>query len=185
MINYKEAGIKCFRARDYGGAQLFFSLAYEKRKNKKLLHFISLCELAKAYETQARMLFDFYVKHYANRVIDKEFEQILNSIENKLVQDELEREKIDEDMGLNYKDFLKSEQEIGFKKSFENVIFANKLVISSKADFLDFLEKLLEHGYDDLILNYMENLSKHFMQDEKFQALADRLAKKDKNANKA
>lgn len=185
LIDYKKVAIKCFENKDYNGVKMFFSLAYEKHKNKKLLHFISLCEFAKSYETQARLLFEFYLKHYKNKEIYKEFEQILNLSESKLVLDELEKEKMDENLGLNYKDFLKSEQELGFKKSFENVIFANKLVISSKEDFLDFLEKLYENGYDDLILNYMENLSKHFVQDDKFQILAKKLAKKGKNANKA
>ena len=72
-------------------------------------------------------------------------------------------------------DFLESERKVGFKQSFENVIFANKLVISSKNDFLDFLEKLLDNGYTDTTLNYIESVAAHFAGDKKFLKLQEKL----------
>ncbi|EAH4684068.1 histidine kinase, partial [Campylobacter coli] len=46
MQNYKKLGIEHFLRKDFKTAKIYFSLAYEKRKNKRLFHFITLCDLA-------------------------------------------------------------------------------------------------------------------------------------------
>lgn len=178
MQNYKNLGIQAFKRKEFDLAKTFFSLAYERKKNKKLLHFISLCEFAKEQEQRAFLLFDFYLKHYKSAKIYKEFEQIFFIAETKA---SLEKAlSLNEDLGFNYKDFLCSEKAVGFQKSFENIIFSNKLIINVKEDFLNFLEKLLENGYKELILNYIERLSLHFLEDEKFEALVRKINEKER-----
>lgn len=62
---------------------MYFSMAYEKRKNKRLLNFICLCDLALKSPKEASLLFDFYIEHYKISSIDKDLEEILSTIEFK------------------------------------------------------------------------------------------------------
>lgn len=178
LQNYKNLGIQAFKRKEFDLAKTFFSLAYKKRINKKLLHFINLCDFAKEQEQRAFLLFDFYIKHYKSAKIYKEFEQIFFITETKASLEQRLYES--EDLGFSYKDFLCSEKVVGFQKSFENIIFSNKLIINVKADFLNFLEKLLENGYKELILNHIERLSLYFLEDEKFEALVRKINKKER-----
>ncbi|TQR32350.1 histidine kinase [Campylobacter sp. MIT 99-7217] len=171
--DYKKIALEHFYNKDFKNAKLFFNLAYQKRKNKKLLNLIALCDFALSSSKEAFVLLDFYLKHYYHPKIDKDFEQILALHEAKRNFQDLTHE--DESSTLSYEDFLQSEKKIGFKKSFENVIFANKLVINDKEDFLDFLEKLLDYGYKETTLNYIELTSFHFYGNERFEKLAKKL----------
>ena len=171
LQNYKKLGIEHFYKKDFKTAKMYFSLAYKKHKNKRLLNFIGLCDLALKSQKEAFFLFEFYLEHYKTRSIDKDFEKILASVEFK----EEQNEEFEDGYALNYQDFLKSEEEIGFKKSFENVIYSGKLVIDNKEDFLEFLEKLFDNGYKDMTLNYIENASPYFWANERFIKLQKKL----------
>lgn len=173
MQNYKKLAIEHFKNKDFKTAKIYFSLAYEKRKNKRLLNFINLCDLAlNNQEEEAMLLFAFYLDHYSVKQIDKDFEEILLNVETKNIKPQ---EELEEGRALNYKDFLKTEQNLGFKKSFENVIYTGKLVIDNKEDFLDFLEKLLDNGYKDAILSYIENVGDHFVDNVRFLKIQEKL----------
>ncbi len=170
LQNYKKLGIEHFYKKDFKIAKIYFSLAYKKRKNKRLLNFICLCELALKFPKEADLLFDFYLNHYKVLGIDKDLEDILNTMEFK----EEENVEFEDGYALNYQDFLKSEEQIGFKKSFENVMHSTKLVIDKRDDFLDFLEKLFENGYKDMTLNYIETLMPHFWANDRFIKLQEK-----------
>lgn len=174
MQNYKKLGIEHFYKQDFKTAKMYFSMAYEKRKNKRLLNFICLCELALSSPKEALLLFDFYMEHYKISNIDKDLEELLNAIEFKK-QDNKQENEFEDGYALNYQDFLKSEEELGFQKSFENVIHSTKLVIDKRDDFLDFLEKLLANGYKDITLNYIENAMPYFWANERFIKLQEKL----------
>lgn len=173
MQNYKKLGIEHFYKKDFKTAKMYFSLAYEKRKNKRLLNFINLCDLALKAPKEAFMLFEFYLEHYKIHSMDKDFEKILNSVE--LKDEKGLNPEFEDGRALNYQDFLKSEEQVGFKKSFENVIYSGKLVIDKRDDFLDFLEKLLDNGYEEITLNYIENVFSHFWANDRFIKLQERL----------
>ena len=170
LQNYKKIGIEHFYKGDFQTAKMYFSLAYEKRKNKRLLNFISLCDLALKNPREASLLFEFYLDNYKMPDVDKDFEGILNSFESESIREEFEGV-----FALNYRDFLKSEENLGFQKSFENVILGTKLIIDDREDFLDFLEKLLENGYKEMILSYIESLSPHFWDNDRFIKLQEKL----------
>lgn len=170
MQNYKKIAIKYFYKEDFKNAKMYFSLAYNKRKNKRLLTFINLCEYALKHPEEAMVFFEFYIQNYKKPKIDADIENLINLGQNSLIEEN------DEDFkGLSYKDFLKSEKEIGFKQALENVIISNKLVISDKEDFMEFLEKLYENGYKDMLVSYMEDVSSHFCTHHRFIKLSDKI----------
>ena len=164
--DFKQIALNAFRCKDYESAKLYLSLAYEKKPSAVLLNLIELCEFALNAPDEGDLLFEFYMKNCKVRSINKEFEKILQLSEGS---------KAYPHEALSYADFLQSEREVGFKRSFENVIFANKLVLSSKNEFLDFLEKLLDNGYTDTLLGYMESVAVHFAGDGRFMRLQERL----------
>lgn len=173
LQNYKKLGIEHFYKKDFHTAKMYFSLAYKKRKNKRLLNFISLCDLALKNMKDAFFLFEFYLDNYKMPNVDKDFEGVLSSFESEF--EEAKEEEFGGVHALSYRDFLKSEENIGFQKSFENVVFGTKLIIDDKEDFLDFLEKLLENGYKDMTLSYIESLSSHFWANDRFIKLQEKL----------
>lgn len=170
MQNYKKIAIECFYNKDFKNAKTYFSLAYQKRKNKKLLTFINICDLALTSPDEAFVFFEFFLQNYKNSKIDTDLEKLINLSQS--VQFEEDSEDFD---GLSYQDFLLSEKELGFKRALENVIISNKLIINDKEDFVDFLEKLLEYGYKDMLVAYMEDVGAHFYSNYRFIKLSEKL----------
>lgn len=166
--DYKQIALQYFRKGDLKNAKLYLSLAYEKKPSKALLNLIELCEFSGSFPDEGHLLFEFYMKNCKVRSINEEFEKILALSQS-------QRVALEGGEALSYMDFLESEKKVGFKQSFENVIFANKLVISNKNDFLDFLEKLLDNGYTETTLNYIESVAGHFAGDKKFLKLQEKL----------
>jgi len=68
---------------------------------------------------------------------------------------QIELQNIDELDGVLYKDvqeFLTS------KEVFESVLFTTQLFFKSDDEFLDFINKLIEFGYEDRAFDYVENI---------------------------
>lgn len=170
LQNYKKIAIECFYKKDFKNAKMYFSLAYEKRKNKRLLTFINICDLALKSPEEAFVFFEFFMQNYKNTKVDKDIEKLINLSQS--VQFEEDSEDFE---GLSYQDFLLSEAKVGFKQALENVIISNKLIINDKEDFVDFLEKLLEHGYKDMLVAYMEDVSVHFYSNYRFIKLSEKI----------
>ncbi|TEY04097.1 histidine kinase [Campylobacter sp. US33a] len=173
MQNYKKIAIEHFLKMDFKTAKLYFSLAYERRKNKRLFIFVSLCDIGLHSPQEALLLFEFYKDNYKLKFIDEEMEELLKIRESK--HQKVVDYNEDENKALNYGDFLESEKNVGFKRSFENVIFSGKLIISDREDFIEFLEKLLDNGYIEMTLNYIESVLPHFSNHARFIKLQERL----------
>ena len=60
MIDYKRLGIKAFYKGRFDEAINYFSLAYDRKEDKKILFFIMLCSLAKTRDDEAMMLFEVF-----------------------------------------------------------------------------------------------------------------------------
>jgi hypothetical protein len=68
------------------------------------------------------------------------------------------RERLEFEDGILYSDFKKLLDEgADFKETFENIMFSTKVLITQKEDFIDFLEKLIENGFSEMALAYLEN----------------------------
>ena len=42
-------------------------------------------------------------------------------------------------------------------ETFENIMFSTRVIITKKEDFIDFLGKLVEHGFTEMALTYLES----------------------------
>ncbi|MGX3045476.1 histidine kinase [Helicobacter sp. T3_23-1056] len=84
------------------------------------------------------------------------FDEGLNEISQTMqTEDNLESESLD---GVAYKDFQKMCEIKGFKEVFENLIFSTKVIFTSREDFYTFLKDLIENGFENIALSYIEDM---------------------------
>lgn len=84
------------------------------------------------------------------------FDDGLNEISQTMqTEDNLESESLD---GVAYKDFQKMCETKGFKEVFENLIFSTKVIFTSREDFYTFLKDLIENGFENIALSYIEDM---------------------------
>lgn len=173
-------GIESFYKKDYSLALFYFSLALqEDPKSADARLGAILTDMASEKEIEAEALFEYYLLSKENgeeniediiNLVDSSVESIYSFIEKKELQ-----YAIDEENGIEYEDFKELIKQRGsFKKAFEDIMFSTKVLISKKEDFVDFLEKLIDNGFTEMSLNYLESAISIFPNDKKLLNLVDR-----------
>ncbi|QOR62073.1 hypothetical protein ACM66Z_00885 [Sulfurovum sp. ST-21] len=139
---------------------------------------VYLSDLGIESEEEAQALFDYY------QVIKKEKENAADIIDglieslsvtklklNELLVDPIQ-EQVEYGDGIRYSDFLDLVKSRGsFRKAFEDIMFSTKVVITDKDQFIDFVTKLAEEGFDEMALNYLDATSSLFGDDQDILAL--------------
>ena len=137
-----------------------------------------LSDLGIESEEEAQALFDYYQlikneKEDAVDIIDGLIENIDTSKQEiqKLLLDPMD-EQIEYGNGIRYSDFLLLVEDRGsFKKTFEDIMFSTKVIISNKDEFIDFVTHLSEEGFDEMALGYLDASSQLFGNDQEVLAL--------------
>ncbi len=169
-----------FDSREYETALFNFSLILEKNPNDKEARTGAiLTEMAMNEEQGAQALHDYYTVLQAS---DKELasevmEEIISSMDggvdklSELLNEIQEPDIVIED-GISYADFKALVADRGdFKRTFEDIMFSTRVVISDRDDFIDFLGLLAEHGFDAMAANYIESALQAFPNDEKIRQI--------------
>jgi len=137
---------------------------------------VLLCDMAFDREYEAKIIFHLYEESKNSNIKDVEsllgdllredyiqMKDEFGSIENLYKIDELSDY-------VEYRDFLVFvELRGGFKRAFEDLIFSTKIVIDSKDDFIEFISQLLENGYTNTALNYLESAVALYPNEDFFQ----------------
>lgn len=147
---------------------------------------VILSEMAMSGEGGAEALFDYYeiLKEEDREQADTIMSQILKEMDGSLeklseVFSQPLRERIELEDGILYSDFKKLlEEGAAFKETFENIMFSTRVIITQKEDFIDFLERLIEHGFSEMALTYLENALSIYPSDTALRKLLKRLAKR-------
>lgn len=146
-----------------------------------------LSEMAMSGENGASALFDYYTvlreedKDQADIIISEILDSLDGSLEElgDVFKSPADEKPIFED-GIIYEEFRSVvEKEGDFKRVFENIMFSTRVIITEKDDFLDFLSKLLENGFNEMALNYLESAMTIYPNDEKLRKMLGRLAKEE------
>ena len=163
----------------YDRALYYYSLALQKKpKSEEAKIGALLCDLAKDSEEEAHILYDYYL------VLKSEgFKNKAQVIERLITSFEKEEEEIfnifsllDSEEGIRYNDFKKLIRErVNFRRAFEDIMFSTKVVIDNKKDFLDFLENLINNGFKEIALMYLEEASYLYPNEVRFQELFEKL----------
>ena len=89
----------------------------------------------------------------------------------------VEKKRIQELDGILYQDFLASiKNRSSFKEAFEDIMFSTKIAFTSPQEFYDFLEQLIENGFTEIGLEYIESFKA--LKHTRFDARLDAILKK-------
>ena len=139
---------------------------------------VYLSDLGTDREDEAQALFDYYQlikneKDDALEVINGIIETLdstKHQLEELLVNPA--QEQIEYSEGIRYSDFLDLIEIRGdFKKTFEDIMFSTKVIISNKEEFISFVTQLHNEGFYDMALGYLDSSHKLFGQDQEILAL--------------
>ena len=175
-----------FSQADYKNALEKFAYVLQNYPNsKEAYNGVILSEMAMSGEGGAEALFDYYeiLKEEDQEAADSIMGDILQNMDGTLerlgeIFAEPLRERIELEDGILYQDFKNIiERGESFKDTFENIMFSTKVIITEKADFIDFLENLMDHGYADMALSYLENALSVYPSDVLLRKLLKKLAK--------
>ncbi|MBV5278692.1 MAG: tetratricopeptide repeat protein [Campylobacteraceae bacterium] len=187
MNQHAKRGIDKFYEKNFSGALFDFSLSLNADPSSKEARIGAiLCDMAFENEEQAVALFEYYILTKENGAIDCEeiMEEIIHSVDTNrekmahlFVEDQLEA-KINAENGIKYEDFMALIESRGsFKEAFEDIMFSTKVIISKKEDFVDFLAQLIDNGFIDISLNYLESAVTFFPNDEQLLSLIKKVQK--------
>lgn len=179
---------KAFLARDYGASMRIYNDLllqnlppnFERRAKIGVL----LSDIAFENEEQAQKLFEYHQILRLQKIRDCD-ENILHIIElfdknanhfAELVND-LEMAKINDIDGILYSDFKKLSNG-NFRKIFEYAMFSTKIIFTSKGDFIEFLELLVENDLSDISLQYIDGLDSASFYDGRVQNILKKALEK-------
>ena len=175
-----------FSQADYKNALDKFAYVLENYPNsKEAYNGVILSEMAMSGEGGAEALFDYYeiLKEEDQEAADTIMGDILQNMDGTLEKlgeifaDPI-RERVELEDGIMYQDFKTIiDNGESFKDTFENIMFSTRVIITEKEDFLDFLDNLIEHGYADMALSYLENALGVYPSDVSLRKLLKKLAK--------
>ncbi len=139
---------------------------------------VYLSDLGSESEEEAQALFDYYqmIKGENDNAVDIIDGLIENLDTTKaqiqtLLKDSVE-EQVEYSDGIRYSDFLDLVKSRGsFKKTFEDIMFSTKVVITNKDEFIDFVRQLSDEGFDEMALGYLDASSHLFGNDQDVLAL--------------
>jgi len=175
-----------FSKADFKSAMEQFAQVLQNYPNsKEAYNGVILSEMAMSGEGGAEALFDYYeiLKEDDKEQADFIMEEILQNMDGSLeklseVFSEPIRDRLELEDGILYKDF-KSIIDSGesFKETFENIMFSTRVIITRKEDFIDFLENLIDHDFQEMALSYLENALSVYPSDDLLRKLLKKLAK--------
>ncbi|MDO9266248.1 MAG: hypothetical protein Q7U00_04100 [Sulfurimonas sp.] len=181
-----------FSKSDYKNALEKFAAVLQNFPNsKEAYNGVILAEMAMSGEGGAEALFDYYevLKEEDKEQADIIMSQILQNMDGSLeklreVFAEPLRDRVEFEDGILYKDFKTLVDDGGnFKEIFENIMFSTRVIITQKEDFVDFLDKLIEHDFAEMALTYLENALSVYPSDKLLKKLLKKLAKGTKVEN--
>ena len=152
-------------------------------KNKDAKIGILLCDSARDFPENAYSLFEYYQILLSSKVskqkAQRQILEILESVDRASfsLSDKfrgIEQKKMQELDGILYQDFLRSiKNRSSFKEAFEDIMFSTKIAFTSPQEFYDFLEQLIENGFTEIGLEYIESFKalRHTRFDSRLDAI--------------
>ena len=144
-----------------------------------------LSDMAMSGESAGEALYDYYtiLKNEDAETADIIISEILETMDGTmeqlsgLFQESIKQRLAYEDgiMYTEFKELVKNDND--FNRIFENIMFSTRVIITEKEDFVDFLDNLIDHGYQEMALSYLESALGVYPNDRQLRNLLRRLAK--------
>jgi len=175
-----------FNKAEYKIALEKFAVVLQNYPNsKEAFNGVILSEMAMSGEGGAEALFDYYEilqeddKEQADIIMSEILQNMDGSLEklSEVFSDPI-RQRLEFEDGILYSDFKQLLDEgAEFKETFENIMFSTRVIITQKDDFVDFLDRLIEHDFAQMALTYLENALSVYPSDKLLRKLLKKLAK--------
>jgi tetratricopeptide (TPR) repeat protein len=181
-----------FSKSDFKSAlEKFATVLQDFPNSKEAYNGVILSEMALSGEGGAEALFDYYeiLKDEDKESADNIMSDILQTMDGTVeklseIFSEPLRDRLEFEDGILYQDFKAIlDKGAGFKETFENIMFSTRVIITQKEDFIDFLDNLIEHGFAEMALTYLENALSVYPSDKLLRKLLKKLAKSKKSEN--
>lgn len=186
LLKTLNAANEHFMAGQYKEALRNYSLVLrEDPLSKEAYNGAILSDMAMSGEGGAESLFDYYtiLKSEDTQQADTVISEILETMDGTLEQlaslfNDGVMQRLDYVDGILYDEFKELVvSENDFKRIFENIMFSTRVIITEKEDFVDFLDNLIENGYKEMALSYLESALGVYPNDDQLRNLLRRLAK--------
>lgn len=175
-----------FLCGQYSDALRIYSLVLKDYpESKEAYNGAILSDMAMSGENAGEALYDYYtiLKNEDEETADIIISEILETMDGTmeqlsgLFQESIKQRLAYEDgiMYTEFKELVKNESD--FNRIFENIMFSTRVIITEKEDFVDFLDNLIDHGYQEMALSYLESALGVYPNDRQLRNLLRRLAK--------
>jgi cobalamin biosynthesis Co2+ chelatase CbiK len=175
VLTMLERAAMAFEASDFAAAlRLYGEVLREFPQLSEAKIGVVLSDLAMHYPTEASALFDFYHTVKNEKGADIMIEALADAVMQTDVSayDTVAAESIEYTDGIRYSDFIRLVDESGsFKETFDAISFSTKVVITSKAEFIDFVTRLAHEGMIDTALRYLDASGALFGNDQEVLSL--------------
>lgn len=176
---YKELATQKFLEKNFKEAFEHYTEVLHLRPDDQEARIgVLLSDMAGDNEEEAVSLFEYYL---ATKDREEDPEEMLESIIATFdagmdIINELTHENEEETMiyqnGISYEDFNAIVESRGsFKVAYQDIIYSSRVVITKKDDFFDFIHNLIDNGYKEVALNYLESASSVFVADNELDKL--------------
>jgi tetratricopeptide (TPR) repeat protein len=175
-----------FLAGQYHEALRNYSLVLKDYpESKEAYNGAILADMAMSGESAGEALFDYYtiLRSEDAESADIIISEILETMDGTMEQlsglfEETVKQRLAYEDGIMYTEFKELvEKESDFNRIFENIMFSTRVIITEKEDFVDFLDNLIDHGYKEMALSYLESALGVYPNDRQLRNLLRRLAK--------
>jgi tetratricopeptide (TPR) repeat protein len=154
--------------------------------NKEYQIYALFCDLASEDNLKAQELFEKFTilkDEDLNKALDFVQDEIaLHDGDNELLLQmihDVSLQTIESLEAIDYNDFLQLEKNRGsFKRAYEDIMFSTKVSIVSKDDLVDFINKLIENGFDSTAYTYLDGFNEAFSYDKDLTELYKKLESK-------
>ncbi|WP_300366421.1 hypothetical protein [Hydrogenimonas sp.] len=142
-----------------------------------------LSDIANENDEEAQALFEYYqvLKDEGNEDAERIIEEMIGSLDDALekISDLLDSSLFGGDEtinGIGYGDFKELVELRGsFRRAFEDIMFSTRVVITEKEELLDFIQQLVENGFNEMAMRYIEGAAIAYPGEEKIQDLIDKI----------
>lgn len=178
--DYKEIAIKLFKQGKFDLAKISFNIAFNETPSDELLAFIELCDMAKDSPSDALTLFEIYFDP-ANDDSTQSINEIIDIMQSSAQESTME---IESQNAITYADFKNLLNQNNFRTLFESILFSTRIIITHKDELFELVNFLVDHGFLDIGLKYLEGSAKMFMGDERMELMLEKIRGKDENSLK-
>ena len=165
---------------------LYSQLSSNFPENKEYKIYALFCDVATEDIQKAMSLYDYFtvVKDENLDEAVKYVEDVIHAYDGDVdkmmeILKDLSTSTVEALDAIRYEDFKKLINTRGsFRIAFEDIMFSTKVAIENREDFFDFVNKLIDNGFENTAYTYLEGFNDYFSYDKEIENLYKKLEEK-------